>query len=480
MNGITQLPPEAVMFIGGETAKIYQHVAGLTLLDSSDCPGFGFKAFRRHVEQRVAHIPHFHWKLHEVPLGLDLPYWVEDDNFSYDHHIRRIAVPSPGDREALAGIVSLLYSKHLDRHRPLWEIWFIEGLEDGQYAVLQKLHHCMMDGQGASKLAEMLCDPEPHGASREIDTAVARARPGAAPEPWQQSLNAALRLAALPLKINREIYGAVLAAVKQRMSGTEKRPPKPPVAAAHFNADIGSYRGLVFGALPLADIRRVKEHFHATVNDVVLAVVGGALREYLLQRGELPVESLRAFMAVSLRTESDDEFSNKVTTTTVTLATACADPAQRLQAIAGESVAVKQKAHSGSKGMMEIVQILPPVLVNIMTSITPPDRIARIMGANLIVSNIRGSAQPLYIAGARVLGIYPMSIIAPGGGLNITCMSYAGDIDFGITIDPDMFPDPWRIIDGLRKSLGEYLALTKKTARRRKKAAPKSRANKRK
>jgi diacylglycerol O-acyltransferase / wax synthase len=209
-------------------------------------------------------------------------------------------------------------------------------------------------------------------------------------------------------------------------------------------------------------------------------VVGGSLRDYLLTQGKLPEEALRAFMAVSLRTAADDEFSNKITTRTVTLATDVADPLHRLRAIAQESNAVKKEAHGGGRGMMEIVQILPPLLVSAMTSITPPDQIARMMGANVVVSNIRGSAEPLYIAGARVLSIYPMSIIAPGGGLNITCISYADEIDFGVTIDPDMFPDPWRIIDGLHKALGEYLVLARKKTRRRKKNAVSSRVGKKK
>ena len=144
MPNVRQLTPQDVLFVGGETSKIYQHAVGLILLDGSDRPGFGFEAFRRHMEERVGSIPQFRWKLHEVPLGLDLPYWVEDGHFSFDHHIRRIAVPSPGDREALGELVSYLYCKHLDRNRPLWEAWFIEGLADGQYATVHKMHHCMM------------------------------------------------------------------------------------------------------------------------------------------------------------------------------------------------------------------------------------------------------------------------------------------------------------------------------------------------
>ncbi len=169
MNQPRQLTSQETFFIGGETANVYQHTGGLVLLDASERPGFGFDSFREHLETRMADIPHFRWKLHEVPLGLDLPYWVEDENFSFENHIRRIAVPSPGDREALGELVAYLYSKHLDRDRPLWETWFIEGLPNRQFAMLHKLHHCLMDGEGASRLGERLIDLEPDAKSRPVE-----------------------------------------------------------------------------------------------------------------------------------------------------------------------------------------------------------------------------------------------------------------------------------------------------------------------
>ena len=468
MPNLRQLTPQDVLFVGGETSTIYQHTAGLILIDSSDRPGFGFEAFRRHEEERIGSIPHFRWKLHEVPLGLDLPYWVEDDHFSFDHHIRRIAVPSPGDREALGELVSYLYCKHLDRNRPLWEAWFIEGLADGQYAVVHKMHHCMMDGEGASKLLEILCDFTPDAAPPEIDRAIAEAQAGQVPELWRQSLYAARRLSALPLQATREIYDAVRHGLWQRMSRSDKPSARPSAPVAPFNADISSDRGFVFGSLPLADIRTVKSHFGVTVNDVVLALVSSSLRNYLLLQDQLPDESLRTFIAVSLRTDEDDRFSNKVTSKAVTLATALQDPLERLHAIAGETDLVKKQARGGGKGFMEIMQILPPLLVNVIAHMTPGDQVASIMGANLMVSSIRGSAKPMYMGGARMCSVYPMSIINPGSGINVTCISYADNFDFGVTIDPEMFPNPWRIIDGLHEALGEYLALVGKRAGRRK------------
>ena len=180
-----QLGREDVLFVASEADNVYYHTAGLVILDTRDCPGFGFDWLKEKVIERIDAVPHFRWRLHEVPMGLDLPYWVEDENFDYDNHFRRIAVPAPGDRQALSEVVALLYSRHLDRRRPLWEFWFIEGLEGGRCALLQKLHHCMMDGQGASKLGAMLCDFEPDGEPRPVEAGIAGARAGSVPAFWR-------------------------------------------------------------------------------------------------------------------------------------------------------------------------------------------------------------------------------------------------------------------------------------------------------
>jgi diacylglycerol O-acyltransferase len=456
MTGLRQLTPRDVMFVGGETSNIYQHTGGLILLDASEHPDFGFDSFRRHLEERLAGVPHFRWKLHEVPLGLDLPYWVEDESFSFERHIRRIAVPSPGDRRALGEVAAYLYSRHLDRSRPLWEIWLIEGLRDRQYALFTKLHHCMMDGEGATRLGAMICDFEPDAPVQKIDPAIAEARPGRVPELWREALNAAMHLWGLPLQAAREILDAARLELSRRMPFSPKLPGRPAAPVAFFNADIGSERGFVFGSLPLDDVKAVKSHFGVTLNDVVLALVATSLRSYLLRRDELPAESLRTSIAVSLRKEDDTDLANKVTAAGVTLATDLADPAERLRAIAEESIRAKSESRLGRKGFFEIVSLLPPVLVNAVMSASPPELVPRMSGFNLLISNVRGSPLPMYVGGARASAIYPMSIIAPGAAINVTCISYLDRIEFGLTIEPKLFPDPWFLVDGLVEALEEY------------------------
>ncbi len=472
MSRLHQLTPSESLFIGGETANIYQHTAALVELDARALPGYDFATFRRHMETHILRIPQFRWKLHEVPLGLDLPYWVEDPEFDLDRHIRKIAAPSPGDDKALSELAAYLYSRHLDRSRPLWEIWFIEGLGEGRFAFLQKVHHCMMDGEAASRLTKVMWDLKPDAALGEIDPDIASATPGDIPEPWQETLNTAVHLSRSSLRLTGEIFDVIRHNLGSKRLYKPWKPVKSRASAppSCLNADISADRGLVFGSLPLADIKKIRRHFSVTVNDVLLAIVGGGLREYLLTRNALPDEALRTSVAVSLRKAADDKLSNRITTMSVTLATDLADPLERLRAIAQEAKGAKDAAHHGGKSVLEIMQIFPPIAVNALMHMAPAEQIPKLMGVNLIVSNIHGSDRPMYVGGARARAIYPVSIISPGGGLNITCLSYAGRVYFGLTIEPRLVPKAGRLMTGIRKSLREYKALAGTDSRRRKKA----------
>jgi diacylglycerol O-acyltransferase len=468
MVSTRQVDREGMLFVAGETPEVYQHTAGLVILDTSECPGFSFEHLKNKIIERIDEVPHFRWRLEEVPLGLDMPYWVEDEDFSYDNHFKRIAVPSPGDREALSEVVAHLYSRHLDRSRPLWELWLIEGLEGGRFALLQKLHHCLMDGQGASKLGELLCDLEPDAAPRLLDSTIHDAQAGEAPDWLLMSATTAAHLARFPGAMSRQVIEMVGPRVMESL-GLKKRQRKPaaPAPVTRFNAEISSDRGFVFGSLPLADIKTVRKAFTVSVNDVLLALVSTSLRNYLVARGELPAQSLRTAIPVSLRTDDDENISNRVTQVPVTLATDLEDPVKRLKAISADCDSGKRVAHSGGKGFIEFIQVMPPWMVTAMMGLSGPEQAAQMLGSNLIVSNVHGSDHPLYIAGARLETMYPMSIITRGMGVNFTCVSYAGKVDVGVTLAPELVPDPWQIVDGLAGALKEYRALAGKAAKRR-------------
>jgi diacylglycerol O-acyltransferase / wax synthase len=458
-----QLSRTDVLFIAGEDEKTYHHTAGLVILDTSSNPGLDFEQFKRHITERIKLIPHFHWKLHQVPMGLDLPYWVEDENFNYDYHIKRIAVPPPGDRESLGEMVAHLYSRHLDRSRPLWEIWFIEGLPGQRVAVLQKLHHALMDGQGASKLGEALSDFSPQARDIQVDKNISEAKAGSVPTDRELTVTAARHLMKLPLDTSRTAYGFIRPRLLKKLRNwREPTPERRPLPITRWNAQISGERGFVFGSLPLSDIKRVKDAHDVTVNDVVLAVVAASLRSYLENLGELPGDPLVASIAVSLRTEDDDELSNHVTAIPVSMATDDKDPIARLKAIHNQTSAAKREARGGGVGLVEVLQSLPPLVVGAMTALTSPDQTVQMMGANLVVSNVRGTSRPMYIAGARLMTMYPMSINTNGMGVNITCVSYCDSVDFGVAFAPELVPQPWQLVDGLEEALNGYLRTLQK------------------
>jgi len=478
MSLITQLSREGVMFVAGETDTVYQHVGAIMILDASDRPQFDFEHFRQHCMERVSLIPHFRWKLHSVPMGLDRPYWVEDEQFSFDHHIKHIALPSPGDKATLCEVAAHLYCKHLDRRRPLWEIWLIEGLEGGKFAYLQKFHHCMMDGEGAFKMIETICDFEPDPSqTKTVDKAISEARAGKVPSYVESSSTAWRHFARLPGEATRNIVDILRPKILEQFVWSRKpKQERPAVPEVSFNGSISSDRAMTFAVLSMTQLKAVKKRFGVSLNDVVLAVVSTAVRNYLQRYSELPSQALRTNIPVSIRSGSDDQFSNKVTNTTVTLATDLDDPMERLQAIHAESEQAKAQARGGSKGMVEMFQMMPPILVSTLMESLSDDQGPQLLGANLIVSNVRGSPFPMYIGGAQVESMCPMSILTAGMGINVTCISYADGMDFGIVVEPDLVPHQEDLATELEHALDQYHALCQPTTGRKHGGKPKTKA----
>lgn len=468
--GIKQIPNQDVLFVSIEGETCYQHVSGLAIIDGRESPGFGFDKFRAHVTARLGLVPQFRWKLVEVPMGLDKPYWVEDQDFDFDNHIKRIAVPSPGDSKAVAETIGLLYARHLDRNRPLWEVWFLEGLENGRNGMMFTTHHVMMDGEGASIIAKALFKMGKDAPYQDIDPAIATAKPGKIPSRKEIYQHTASHWANLPWEASKLIYnGLVRPSVQKWLKESQDKEEtavepeeRAQIGLAPFNGKISRYRGFVFGTVQMDDVLAVKKHFGVSVNDVVMAIVGGCLRGYLLDHRSLPEESLLAAMVVSLRTEQDDHFSNKVTNMSVSLATDQADPLLRIKTINRESMRAKELARAKKNvGIMEIVQLFPPVLVGALNGLSSVEQKAQMAGSNLVISYVRNSPTPLYLDEAKVEAYYPVSIIVDGQGLNVTCVSYLDKVQFGITFDPKLVPDAWSLVTRLQDALDEYLGLIK-------------------
>ena len=451
-------------FLYGETPTWHMHVSGLIVVDPSTAPRpFSVARLKQAIEERLDEIPQFRWKLREVPLGLDRPVFVDDPHFDLDYHIRRIAVPAPGRREALGELVGDLCSYPLDRSRPLWEMWVIEGLADGQVALLSKVHHSIVDGVTGAELATVLLDLEVDPPPREPAATGDRS---AGPEPSNAELVARglVSMAATPLKWVR--YGPQL--VRQARTllsfATRDAPPAQPFQAPRtsFNRPLTPHRRFVYSQLPLAEVKAVKDAAGVKLNDVVLALCAAALRRYLEARGELPAQPLIAQVPVSTHTdESRNEVGTRVSAMFASLCTDIEDPAERLRAI-----------HDATRSAKQMQQALSADRIMGFSDTTPPGLIAAAARAytaagleggtppvfNLVISNVPGPPLDLYAIGARVEGLYPMGPLLYGSGINITVLSTRTHLDVGAMLCQDLLPDPWFVADGIPLALEELTA----------------------
>lgn len=483
-------------FLNMETANVFGHVSSLNLYDPSGAPGgAGLDATKQLILERMDQLAPFRRRLVEVPFGLDLPYWIEDPDFDIDFHVRHHAVPAPGTPQQLSDVVSRIHGRALDRSRPLWELYVIEGVDNGRLvAQLTKVHHAAIDGAaGAMMLAAMLdIDPNhrPSGPPAQwtpdrVPTDLELLRRTALeyvrrPEKTVRlTVRAARELAAatqnggllvLADVIAQPMPGPVGALVRRRLRAAETdvdRPPAlPPTKSPRtpWNASIGRHRRFAYTTLPLDDAKAVRRAVGCTFNDVVMALCSGMLRRYLLKHDCLPDEPLVAMVPVSVRSgDEGDRYQNRVSALLADLATNETDPARRLARVQASMDRAKSDfAAIPAEALMDLTQFAPPAIaaraMRMYSRLRIADRVSPPF--NLVISNIPGPPFALYAAGARLEHFYPVSAIADGQGLNITVQSYTGNLDFGFLADRDLVPDVWSMTDLLRESMDELLSLT--------------------
>jgi WS/DGAT/MGAT family acyltransferase len=453
--------PDAA-FLYGETRSWHMHVSSVLMADPSTAPnGFSVEKLRENTAKRIELVPQFRWRVVEVPFGIDTPVFVEDPNFDIDYHVRHIAVPSPGGPRQLGELVGDLASYKLDRHRPLWEFWLIEGLEGGKVAVLAKVHHAIIDGVSGADLATVLLDLEPD--PPDPPTPI---RPHGERIPTPPELLARATLTNMVMPWRAAQFGAQLVRQGRTFLRYRTRPNAPPAPfqapRTSFNGRISPNRRFAYTTLPLDTMKSVKKAFDVKLNDVVLAVCAGALRRYLGDRDELPEQPLIAQVPVSTRTEeTKDQVGVQVAAMFASLETHVEDPAERLLAISeGTKSAKEMREAMAAEKIMNLTDTMSPALVGLAarmyTGARLEDRTPPVF--NLIISNVPGPPFDLYMAGARLTGIYPMGPLLYGSGLNITVMSNATGVDFGVFTCREVAPDPWLIADALSESLDELVA----------------------
>jgi diacylglycerol O-acyltransferase len=476
-----QLTGLDAQFLALETPRQAGHVGGLAVLDPSTRPDgkLELEDVQAMIAERLPLLPPFRWRLKTVPFGLDYPYWIDDPDFDVEYHVRELAIPPPPTDEKVAEQVARIFSRPLDRARPLWELYLIHGLADGNVALLTKIHHSAVDGMSGAEILSVLLDITPEG--RELP---APAENGAGdPEPGTLEMLARAALGA-PRYLERVVratpstlpnledtpilgdipgaqtLGRLSAGFARRIRGRPSRmlertnltPPR-----TSFNGRVSAHRRFAYGRLPLDEVKAVKNAHGCTVNDVVVAICAGAVRRWLIEHDELPETPLVAQIPVSVRTEEQfGTYGNRIGMLAAPIFSNIADPVERLQ-MTHEALLSAKERHKAlpAQLLQDATQFIPPAVFARAARVSFSLAATRTPIWNMVVSNVPGPQFPMYCCGARMVAHYPVSVITDGLGLNITVMSYCGSLDIGIVADREQMRDVWRLIDWMGESLAE-------------------------
>jgi WS/DGAT/MGAT family acyltransferase len=448
------------LFLYNETPTQHMHTLKIGILDPSGIPGgYSFEHEKAKLAARLHRVPPFRWRVVPTPLRLHHPLVVESE-VDIDYHVRRAALPSPGGPRELSDLISEVASRPLDRSRPLWEIWLVEGLEGGKVASICKIHHTLADGVASAELLEGFLthaheDEMPHGA------------PAWTPEPTPSRgrrlamalydlrgfLPRAVRALARAIRESRRREAAHHAEHAKLLPSASGAPLTP------LNRVLSAQRRFAYVSLPLADAKAVRRAFGVTLNDVVLAVLTSSVRGYLARRGELPRAPLVATVPVSLRTpEEAGRFGNHTSAMYVLLRTDVEDPVERLRATHAAARAAKDhfQATLGAQ-LADWLELFPPWISGMVFSRLPTwmAKLHRPPVANLIVSNVPGPPEPLYYGQALLTGFLSVGPVLEGMGLNATVWSYADRLNVSFLACRDSVPGVWELADGARAALEE-------------------------
>ncbi|MES2128193.1 MAG: wax ester/triacylglycerol synthase family O-acyltransferase [Pseudomonadota bacterium] len=461
-------------FLHLETAEMPMHVGGMHLLDLPPEQHADFiDAVKRHVADRMHLATVFTKKLALMPFDIANPVWVDDDDVDLDYHIRLITLPKPGTLAQMEAYVGRLHSSLLDRSRPLWEFYVLTGLKSGQIGFYSKIHHAALDGQGAIVLAQALLDITP--VPRRVEPPPPHDKAPYQP-PMSEMLAAALRnTVSQCLKLVKAVPGGVKVAAGMLVPAKEedgKRHigwPKGFTLAPRtpLNVSITNQRVFATLSVPISEALEVGRAHGGTLNDAVLGMVSGAMRRYLDEHGALPEKSLVAAMPISLREEGNTDLNNQVSMVLLKLSSEVADPARRMRAIVKASSALKKTVGSVKSVLpTDFPSLGVPWLMSGLVSLYGRSRLADTMApiANVCISNVPGPRMPLYLAGARMLTNYPVSIVTHGLALNVTVQSYNGALDFGMIACRRAMPDVRKFATCMQAAHDELLATVRAAA----------------
>jgi diacylglycerol O-acyltransferase / wax synthase len=444
-------------FLHLERDGTQMHVASTTLFEGPAPP---YVDFRDHIESRLHLVPRFRQKVRFVPFGQGRPVWVDDPHLNLAYHVRHTSLPEPGTEQQLRVLAARIFSQQLDRSKPLWELWLIEGLKGGRFAIVGKTHHAMVDGVSGVDITTVLFDVEKEPA--ETPKALERWIPRPEPNGAQLLGEALLERTIYPREIARGLRriargprralekAAEMALAAGTFAWTGVAAPRSP-----FNFEVGTHRRFAWVRASLADMKQVKNELGGTVNDVILTAVAGALGRYMRSRGQSTegVE-LRAMVPVSVRTaEQHGALGNQVTAMMATLPIWCEDPKLRMEIVRQSMGDLKEsKQAMGAALLTQLADFAPTTIAGQAARLQSRQRFF-----NLVVTNIPGPQFPLYLMGRRMERVFPMVPLAKNQGVCIGIMSYDGQVNFGLIGDYDGMTDLEDLARDLEDSIDELL-----------------------
>ncbi len=443
-------------FLHMERAGAHMHVASTSVFEG---PTPSHQEFKEHIAARLHLVPRFRQKLRFVPFSQGRPVWVDDPHLNLDYHVRQTALPAPGSEEQLRNLAARIFSQQLDRSKPLWELWLVEGLVGDRFAIIGKSHHALVDGISGVDITTVLFDVE-----REPANPPARPPKWAPrPEPTDLKLlgDALRERATSPREIVRGMRAAlrgprqVLRGISDtsKMVGAGMSAPSSP-----FNVEIGPHRRIAFVSTDLDQLKHVKNEHGGTVNDVVLSVVTGALGNYLRARGhDTEGLEMRAMVPVSIRAEEErGALGNRISAMMAPLPVWCEEPVPRLHLISEIMGDLKGSGQAvGAEILTRLVDFAPTTIASQAARLQPAQRFF-----NLVITNVPGPQFPLYVLGREMQSIYPLVPLARRQALCVGIMSYNGKVDFGLIGDYDAMADLDSFGRDLEGAVGEIVAAT--------------------
>jgi diacylglycerol O-acyltransferase len=446
-------------FLAQEGDNAHMHIGAVIVFEG---PPPAFRDIANHVRGRLHLVPRYRQKLAVPPLETGRPLWVDDQNFNLEYHLRHTALPEPGTEDKLRALAARIHSQQLDRTKPLWELWLVQGLEDGRFALISKAHHALVDGVAGVDLATVLFDlePVPRPVPHEGEPWVPQREPSAT----ALAVRGIRGLVQLPFSI---AGGALAAATRPTETLVTAREAVEglgevawaglnPAPATPLNVPIGPHRRLALVRSELADFKLVKDTFGGTVNDVVLTVVAGALRRWLQSRGvRTEGLELRALVPVSIRAGHErGEMGNRLAAMRGPLPVYVEDPVARLRVVKQAMDGLKESKQAvGAEVLAGVQNLAPPTILAQASRINFSTRLF-----NLLVTNIPGPQFPLYVLGRELQDVFPVAFLPRDHALAIAIMSYNGGIDVGLLGDYDAMPDLDAFADMLLESRDELVA----------------------